>query len=289
MFDWPKPLVRDVARRKSIIVIGAGVSRHSTGKNGERAPLWREFLQQAIDDCPNQKNLQPVRAALESGDYLHCCEWLKKRYDYQWQEYLQEKFAEPAYSPALIHEKIFLLDSRVVFSLNFDDIFERYAQNTAAGSYLVKHYYDEDVSDFLRGDRRYIIKVHGGLNAPKKTIFTHSDYSRARVESASFYSAFESALLSYTFLFIGCGYADPDINLMLENHNFTYSQNNPHYFLTDSEVGEDRVESLRQNRNLEVLKYDNPNEDHAGLIDMLSSLVEKVDEKREDLRTTLNW
>ncbi|OAI30175.1 hypothetical protein A1351_09755 [Methylosinus sp. R-45379] len=85
------------------------------------------------------------------------------------------------FASADVHQEILKLDSRIVFSLNFDDIYERHVNGIHRGSYIIKNYSDPDAAEFLRGDGRYIIKVHGNLNSPEHLIFTQKDYSRARV------------------------------------------------------------------------------------------------------------
>ena len=113
--------------------------------------------------------------------------------------------------------------------------------------------YDKDVEEFLRGSGRYIIKVHGNLNSTADLIFTQKDYSQARINNAAFNQAFDAALLTHTFVFLGCGISDPDVNLLLENQNFRYQEQAPHYFVTSHGFSKDRQYSLRQNRNLKVL------------------------------------
>lgn len=289
MMLWPPQLIKDLARRRVVVVIGAGVSRHSTSASGARPPLWEEFLSNALKLCPNTHNLAPVEAALRDHDLLHACEWLKRRFDEQWTDHLRATFSQPAFPSAPIHEAILSLDSRIVFSLNFDDIYERHANGIHLGSYVVKNYHDPDVAEFLRGSRRYIIKVHGNLNIPDKLIFTQKDYSTARVKHSAFYQAFDATLLTHTFLFVGCGLSDPDINLLLENQNFGFPANSPHYFLTGSTLSEDLVQSIRANRNLKVLHYDKIDETHSGLVGEINNLSAQVEEERLDLSQNTTW
>lgn len=289
MIDWPDDLVLDLARRRAVILIGAGVSRHSTGRDDMRPPLWKEFLEAAINECPNQTNLDAIKEALASNDLLHACEWLKQRFDSSWVGFLRAKFSTPSYQPSEIHKQILKLDSRIVFSLNFDDIYERHVNSIHHGSHITKNYYDDDVSEFLRGDNSYIIKVHGSLNNPSKTIFTQKDYSRARVLNNAFYQAFDATLLTHTFIFIGCGYTDPDINLLLENQNFSYPTNSPHYFLSGDNLHEDRRQSLRENRNIKILNYEPRDNLHSGLIQELDKLNELVETTRYELAKSTNW
>ncbi len=290
MILWPEALLSALARRRAVIVIGAGVSKHSTSaKGGERPPLWGEFLEEAMKKAPVQDRLKPIQEALKVNDLLHACEWLKQRYDEHWIEYIRSIFQRPQYTSAPIHDLIFRLDSRIVFSLNFDDIYERHANTIGNGAFIVKNYFDPDVSEFLRGDSRYIIKVHGSLNRPDDTIFTQADYASARIKHGTFYKAFDAALLTNTFLFIGCGYSDPDVNLLLENQNFNYPSSLPHYFLSGSEIGEDRKLSLRKNRNIKVIEYDPVDDLHTGILYELEALIEQVEARRFDLAGNASW
>lgn len=288
MVDWPEPLIRDLARRRVVIVLGSGVSRHARNPAGERPPTWKEFLQNASAACPTGVHSH-INDAIATGDYLHACEWLKRQFDEQWNEYLTQTFQMPGFTPASIHEEILKLDSRIIFSLNFDTIYERCAQNMKAGSHTIKQYYDQAASDYLRGPNRYIVKVHGSIDAPEKLIFTQQDYALARVRYSSFYKSFDAALLSNTFLFIGAGYSDPDVNLILENQSFSFPSSMPHYFMSSVGGHADLKESLRRNRNLKTIEYDRVDDDHSGLVNEISSLVSKVEDARMDLTTTINW
>ena len=289
MIDWQAEIVGDFARRRAVLVIGSGISCQSRGRGDRKPPTWKEFLEKAAIDCPNKTDMSPIRRALDTRDYLHACEWLKKRFDEGWPNYLRDTFSLPAYRAATIHEQILKLDSRIVFTLNFDDIYERHAGGIHLGSYIIKNYYDPDVAEFLRGNGRYIIKVHGNLNSAATLIFTQKDYSEARIKHASFYHAFDAALLTHTFVFLGCGLADPDVNLILENQNFGFPSQNPHYFIAAHNFGDDLRSSLRTNRNLKVLEYDPIDDNHSGLVTELSSLNELVEAARFDMALTTNW
>lgn len=288
MIDWPENLIQDLARRRAVVVLGSGVSRHSVGDKGARPPTWKQFLNDALADCPVATPAY-IDAAIQSGDLLHACEWLKSRYDEAWHPYLRKKFSTPRFRPAVIHGHIVRLDSRIVFSLNFDNIYEMAANAAHSGSHIVKHYYDRDVAEYLRGDGRYIVKIHGSMNSPDRLIFTQKDYAEARVNNSSFYQAFDATLLTHSFLFIGSGYTDPDMNLILENQKFNFPASHPHYFLTENQNNDDLKKSLRQNRNLKTIEYDRIDDDHSGLVVELQALANSVEEYREELTQSLNW
>lgn len=290
--EWPEPLVRDIARRRAIFVIGSGVSRHAIGANKiTRPPVWKGFLSDAAQRFPRAPETEHIFKAIDDGDLLHACEWLKNRYDEDWTPYLRSRFTDPKYTPGRLHELIALLDTRVVFSLNFDDIYENKSREINEASQFTKNYSDADVCEFLRNDARYVVKVHGNLASPATLIFTQEDYARARIKHSLFYAAFDAALMTHTFLFIGCGYGDPDVNLLLENQAFSSQPGSisPHYFLTSDEIADDMKRSLRKNRNLKTLCYEKGDDNHVGLVSAIEHLYTKVTEARSLLLESANW
>lgn len=290
--DWPAPLVRDIARRRAVFVIGSGVSRHALGADGTtRPPVWKSFLTDAAQRFARGADTEHIYKAIEGGDLLHACEWLKDRYDEDWPAYLRSKFTDPRYTPGKLHELIALLDTRVVFSLNFDDIYENKSREINEASQFTKNYSDVDVCEFLRNDARYVVKVHGNLASPATLIFTQEDYAKARIKHSLFYSAFDAALMTHTFLFVGCGYGDPDVNLLLENQAFSAQPGsiNPHYFLTSEDISNDMRRSLRKNRNLKTLCYDKVDDGHSGLVAAVEQLYSKVIDSRSLLTENTNW
>lgn len=290
--EWPQNLVDDLARRRAILVLGSGVSRHGLGADGvSKPPVWKAFLSEGLREVSSASDCSHIDEAIKNGDFLHACEWLKRKFDENWVAYLRRKFVAPKYQPGRLHELIARLDARVVFSLNFDEIYENKSREINETSQFVKNYYDDDVAEFLRGEARYVVKLHGTLASPSNLIFTQEEYSRARAKFGWFYRAFDAALMTHTFIFVGCGYGDPDVNLLLENQAFEPVQGavNPHYFLTSEGMSEDLTVSLRRNRNLKVLSYDKVDQDHSGLIRAFEDLYEKVEEARTELAENGNW
>ena len=253
--------------------------------------MWRSFLESAAAKIGRSASTEHIFKAIEDGDFLHACEWLKVRFDEDWTGHLRSVFTAPHYVPGELHKLIALLDARIVFSLNFDDIYESKSREVNEASQFVKNYYDSDICEFLRGDARYVVKVHGNLASPASLIFTQRDYSQARIRHSLFYAAFDAALMTHTFLFIGCGYGDPDVNLLLQNQAFSVTPGsvNPHYFLTADGHPEDLKVSLRNNRNLKVITYDKVDDDHSGLTAAVENLLSKVAEERDSLIENGNW
>lgn len=289
MVDWPKDLIRDIARRRCVIVVGSGVSGQAVGVNGAKPPTWYKFLTDCNDQLPKGRQ-DYIKKAIDEGDLLNACEWLQNQYQHNWREKLRDAFSAPKFVPTEVHKSIARLDTRILFSLNFEDILDRALQEVHGGTCVTKLYYDEGVSEFLRGTSRYLVKVHGSLDETEKIIFTQKQYAEARIKAAAFYNAFDSALMTHTFLFLGAGTQDPDINLVLENQNFTYSRSHPHYFLAPiCSMHQDLKKSLRGNRNLEVVEYDKIDSNYSGFVQAIATLLDQVDAEREGLAKSLEW
>jgi hypothetical protein len=47
MIAWPTSLVREVAARRCVFFLGAGVSASATDKDGKHPKTWTEFLEEA--------------------------------------------------------------------------------------------------------------------------------------------------------------------------------------------------------------------------------------------------
>lgn len=292
MSDWSQQefLVRELARRRVVPVIGSGVSKHSLAADGlTRPPLWKELLTRclkAFDGCPNA-----AYDALEANDLLHAAEWIREHIGGEaWRGFLRQQFVTPNYSFSQIHTRISELDQRIFFSLNFDGIFERAAINEFGDTLTVTKYHDDDIAQILTGDLRYLVYVHGSKNSFDKVILTQRDYSKVRNDYANFYRVVEAVIQTHSLLFIGCGTTDPDFNLLLENHNFgSVSDEARMHFRLSHEHKPELERSLKNNRRIQTIHYDKVDAEHNGLVSSLSDLVSAVIEKRQELLETGNW
>ncbi len=288
--DWPETLVKDIARRRCVIFLGAGVSMNSLSSDGRsRPPDWVGFLTAGLDRVNGPT--RHIKSLMKSGDLLTACEIIKKRLDDQWSALLDSSFVQPRYRHAGIHESILKLDSRVVLTQNFDKIYDTYAQVTTHNNIRVKSYTDPDVADFLRGDSSVVIKAHGTIDVPAQMVFSRSEYSHARHVYPAFYAMLDALAVTHTFLFVGCGVSDPDVRLLLEKVSFFYKSNRPHYICMPRSGGsphDDVIKSYRDNLALKSLAYD-PRNGHAALNAAIADLAILVEAERTAMAETLGW
>lgn len=291
MINWPDTLIEDIARRRCVIVLGAGVSMSATNATGKRPKGWIAFLQEGTNRMNCAKALkQEVMALAENGDPLMACEIIKDQLGVQaFSDLCREEFLLPAYKPSALHEKIHLIDSRIVLTPNFDIIYESYV-SSKEGSPLIKTYGDKDLAEAIRLPGRLILKFHGTINSPHDMVFTRSDYARARNDHPAAYAILAALILTHTFLFIGCGISDPDVALLLEDYSFQYRFGRSHYItLPKDEVKRpERRKVIERTRNLSILPYD-PASGHVDLSLSIDNLLSRVTAARQRLAAVQNW
>jgi hypothetical protein len=282
---WPDGVISAVARRRSVILIGSGVSANSQTDDGRRPLTWGAFLGNSYKKL--DKRLTYIASALNRFNYLEACDYLKTEFGEEWPNIIRAEFSTPVYRSAEIHKAIFDLDSRIVASLNFDKIYETYAIGASEGTVIVKNYYDDDIREAVSGPDRYIIKPHGTVDTVSKMIFTLEQYGKARTLYSPFYEVFSSLLHTHTFVCIGCGLSDPDIQLIFEDYKYRHGES-PHFMTLPSPVAEQQKDLIKRTRGINVLKY-SPKDNHADLTESLQDLVGLVAAKREEIAEFRSW
>ena len=77
MINWDDALIEAIGRRRSVIVIGSGISRNSKNIHGKRPETWENFLKSAAKSIGNPVS---VTALINQRDYLTACDVIKKNW-----------------------------------------------------------------------------------------------------------------------------------------------------------------------------------------------------------------
>lgn len=290
MINWPEDLVSDIARRRSVLFLGAGVSKNSTNQNGERPMDWVEFLTHLSQLMDHGKQQEAVVKCIGSSDLLTACEIARKGLgDDKFKTELLRAFSEKRFRFASIHEDIVAIDSRIVLTTNFDKLYDTAANTILHGDIIIKSYTDSDIADIVRRQNRCIIKVHGTIDSPADTVLTRRDYAIARNAYAHFYRVIDALFMTHTFVFLGASMRDPDMALMMEDYALRYRGARPHYVvMPDDPALEAEMAVVQESLNLKAIKYDGAN-NHQELRDGVSELSQLVAEARARLLETMNW
>lgn len=295
MIQWPERLIEDLAARRAVVFFGSGISRNSNGANGKNPSSWWTFLDEIKNKAKKSKkllndDLSTVDRLLKENDLLTVCDILKQIIGREaFVDAIKAEFKTPKYKPADIHTHIYKIDSRIVITPNFDEIYDNLATLKSEGTISIKSYADGDTAECLRSDDRVILKIHGSVSKPNDLVFTRTDYAQARNKHRGFYSLIESLLRTHTFLFIGCGLSDPDIRGLLEDYSFSFNHSRRHYFtISNTELGKVSAQTISNSLGLEFLQYSTTN-NHEQLTISLGALSNSVEQARSKMADSQSW
>ncbi len=251
---------------------------------------WEQYLRLLASRIKDAEQRAEVEDCIKDGEFLTACELSREylRHDV-FKTVLLSEFSDKAFQPAEIHNNLTAVDSRFVLTTNFDKLYENRANEIQHNTVLVKNYYDDDVADVFRRSQRVVIKVHGTIDSPDKTIFTRSQYAQARRQYAYFYQLLRSLFITHTFVFLGASLRDPDIQMLLEDHAYRFAGARPHFIAMPKDSARPGVISaMEKSMNLRALLYDSAN-NHQELADSIKALVDSVNKARGDLTRTMDW
>jgi hypothetical protein len=283
MIDWPNALVTELAERRCVLVVGAGVSASAQNANGEHPAGWAAFLKACADLLPAEPASVKDEAygLIDEQRFVDAAEVVGFRVPpADFDLLIRDQFVNPQFQPSEWHRLIQRLDAKVVISLNYDDVLDRQcASGAAAASYNVSRYYDSYLLNDLRSDKRLIVKAHGCVTAPSKIVLTRRGYFAARQNHRSFYAILDAIFLTSTLLFLGCGFnEDPDIHLALENANIAARCDHTHYALISPERPSAVLAAMQDAFNIRFFPY--PAGHHEEGLDALRELAERVEAER---------
>ena len=285
MINWPTAVIEAAARRRCVLVIGAGVSAGAKSDSGRSPKTWRRFLADAAETlhpCPKY-----IKDAIRENRLLDACQYIKEIQGETWLSTIRDEFQAPHYKPSQLHAELYKLDIRTTITLNFDTIYESYVNSLSENTFIVKNYYDDDIRQSVAGTDRYLLKMHGSIETPTRMIFTGKDYAKARTKNRSFYELVNSLLHTHVCLLIGCGLNDPDIQLLFEDYRHVL-ETTPHYQVVPGAVAEPVKRVIRDNRGINLLEY-NKRDNHAELAVAVSNLAESVSLARDELAISREW
>ena len=291
MINWPNDLVMALARRRVVVFVGAGISRQSTNAQNKHPCTWREFLVQGAQTLSvGDMARKAIEGLIKESDYLTACELLKDTMgDQRFRGFITEKFVTPRFRYAPIHDSIISLGARLMATPNFDKIFETRINAKQDNSVMAKNYYDEELAEILLSQNPFVLKVHGSVDKTTKMIFTRSEYAKARAEFRPFYAILEALALTHTFLFLGCGLKDPDIQMLLEDYCTRHRYAAPHYFVLPEGALFAGLRSIYEKTlNIKILEYD-PARDHRNLRSEIDALAKLASRKRNELAADRSW
>ena len=290
MANWPIAVIEAVARRRAIVVLGAGSSLHSTPASGSsRPPDWKTFLLSAAEKLDGGPRREAKRL-VSASEYLSACEIIKTHLDTDWPGAVEAAFGHQKLEPGDLHTQIYGLDLPIVMTTNFDRVYQSAATRLSSSTVKVKTYRDSDLALLAKGnsESRVLLKTHGSIDDIGSMIFTRSDYVRLRTEFPLFQRVMNALAVTNTLIFIGCGLRDPDMILMLEDLAATSKGFGKRVCLIDSKQSHELEKVYQDCFGLQCIRY-KYDQSHSHLTVTVQDLQIVSAKRRAELGASLLW
>ena len=273
--NWPQHLIAELAERRCIIFIGAGVSATAQNSDGIHPKPWKDFLEASLSLVPEGMDKDFIKKLISENNYLLALQCIYDHSDNNdYTSFLRSEFSTPNYKPSSIHQDIVDIDPKIVITTNFDKIYEKACYGDG---HTIINFTENNLIENLRSDQRLIVKAHGNINDTGNMIFTKRQYFEAKRNYSEFYNILNALFITNTILFIGCGLNDPDVNLILENVYKTTGSTLSHYVVTLDNVDQNIIKDWKESYNINTLKY-GPN--YSDLAQNVTTLKEEVSSYR---------
>ncbi|SIQ63778.1 SIR2 family protein [Aeromonas veronii] len=288
MIDWSQHthLIEELASKRAIIFIGAGISAGALSKKEPKVnpPTWKSLLKTARDKflttCEDKKF---VTKLIAKGQLLDAAEIIFNTVSApERHAFFSREFAIPNYEPCPLHKVIQDINTKIVITTNYDQIYEQQCGALIAGQgFKICKYTDNNLLNSIRYKDNVIIKAHGCVSQTEDIVLTRSDYFKMKRDYSQFYNILNSLLMVNTVLFLGCSMSDPDIQLVLENTTISAHSSYTHYAIMPSGTHASLSKAMEKSYNIKMIEYElDEHGGHSKLLGCLEDLSMLVAEQR---------
>lgn len=287
---WPDDLVESLARRDCVIFVGAGFSKNATSSSAAAPPSWKELLLKLLDTIYPKNTSgrrasrgQKIQSQINAGDLLWAAQELELEYSEKgkssdFRGIICRSVDGPKnheFEPGEVHDTLLDLNSRLVITTNYDKVIER----LFGVGYVYLDYSSDAIADTIRSGREVVLRLHGSVDYPDKTVLTRLDFSRLRKNGSQAISVLEALSLTRTVLFLGYSLDDPDLQLVLENQVNISGGTASHYRLASAgSVPDSRKKVMNEAFGVNIIPYRGHN--GSGFQAALTTLVDRVTQER---------
>lgn len=265
--DWIESLnrIRNAQENNQLVIfVGAGVSANSN------VPTWKNLIQQIAEEIKYSKCTNCSHKDSEVCDPKNCA----YKFDFTSEEMIRipeyffqmdssedhqcyfetiKKFLKTDEPSNPIDEEILHIFPHHIITTNFDHLLES-SSSVNTTLYTVV---SDDRSLISNATEKYIIKMHGDIDSPESIVLKESDYLNYEQEHPLISTFIRSLLINHTFLFVGYGLNDYNLNLIISWINYFRSVHNAadtpfSFFVTDKEISEYEINRLKQKRIITV-------------------------------------
>jgi SIR2-like domain len=287
---WPSTLVDRIASDHWVLFIGSGVSASCENESGARPPDWNGLLTKLSALITDETRRKMAVGMIRRREYLAAADHIQ--YSVAQQEdraaYHQaikaavERPPADRFRPSSLYFSLLNLEPKIVFTTNYDKLFESASQN----GFAVHTFESTTVGDALRIGEPVFVKLHGSTDSISDAVLTRTDYARASTKGRATFDALAALSLTSTILFVGYSLDDPDIQLVLQAVGRSGMRPEAHFMLTSRPRSPSRVPVFRESFGVSVLTYPAGSHDKAEVVlTELSELVVGVRQRGAQMAT----
>ena len=283
MIEIPPGLREAIKADELVLFVGAGLSWNFKNKKNETLEGWTKMASSITSHLKEKHRI--TEEAKQSCDKKEPIDALKEIEDSGVNkrivgEFVKDYFTLGEGNDYSLHQNLFELSTKII-TTNYDRAFEMAVPRLQE----IKAYRGKDYElNRLKKDSIFLFKLHGCIENVDSMVLFPSDYeklynSKGRDAEHALY-ALRNHIFNKTFLFIGTGLSDPQINSFFEEiKRIQQIYNQEHYIITPDPL----EKSLDFLTRIPIPSY----EEIPGIIDQLLEIKRAQDEKNIPLNEQL--
>ena len=283
MIEIPPGLREAIKADELVLFVGAGLSWNFKNKNNETLEGWSKMASSITSHLKEKHRI--TEDVKQSCDKKEPIDALKEIEDSGVNkrivgEFVKDYFTLGEGNDYSLHQNLFELSTKII-TTNYDRAFEMAVPRLQE----IKAYRGKNYElNRLKKDSVFLFKLHGCIENVDSMVLFPSDYeklynSKGRDAEHALY-ALRNHIFNKTFLFIGTGLSDPQINSFFEEiKRIQQIYNQEHYIITPDPL----EKSLDFLTRIPIPSY----EEIPGIIDQLLEIKRAQDEKNTPLNEQL--
>ena len=283
MIEIPPGLREAIKADELVLFVGAGLSWNFKNKKNETLEGWTKMASSITSYlCDNGHIPENLKQACDTLGEIKTLEILEEREIGIGEvgPFIRDYFTLGDGNDFSLQKKLFELSTKII-TTNYDRAFEiAVPQLQSQKAYKGKDY----ELNGLKKDPVFLFKLHGCIEHLDSMVLFPSDYGKLynsnRREAEHTLSALRNLIFNKTFLFIGTGLGDPQINSFFEEIKIIQGPyNQKHYIITPDPL----EKSLDFLTRIPIASY----EEIPAVIDQLLEIKQAEDEKNTPLEEQL--
>ena len=273
MVTWPDALVRELADRRALIFVGAGLSKAAY----PAMPTWPSLLLSLSGKLPKKVDRALVKRLVSQYRLLDAAQIVTDGIERPDLNAAFRQVFQPRPVPHHdIYKDLLQLDQKIVVTTNYDEFLERNFDHYSGGNaaYGVHKHTSGDLLSLVRSPQSLIVKMHGCISEPNDLVLDRMSFFKAKQRHHGFFSVMAALLTTHTVLFLGYSLGDPDLQIILENIHSVSESTHGHYALLPKIEHRSVVRAIKQSYNISCIEY--PAGNHAVVPTCLQTLQEAV-------------